>query len=384
MTFAKLHQLRRSWTVVTWTVLLGCAPQRFQSMGEPKDDSSDESRDAWSSSNSSSTTSSSADSSEGSPPPVTSKPVAPGASSEPSSNELSDVSIRSEAASTTDEGESVTDGPSDSSPGSTTPPSHTSSDDSNTSDTDVQTSGSDECANQRTTCRCAPAPQEQCETLKSVLTHHFSFVFDGGDAPSKVQDWVGNAEATLTNAFLNEHGVLQLDGQEAYVQLPPKLVSGHEELTLDIWTEWSGGAASQRMLSIGRAPRGPATPDHYLTISPSDSRNVLSVQYQTNPMRSGDRLELDTPLPTNSLQHLTLVIRPDELQLYLNGELAGRLDTVHRLTSLDDAQFWLGRALSNDRLFYAGTLHEFRVFGRALSADEIRYAHDVGFDLPRE
>lgn len=384
MTIAKLQRLRRPWAVVTWTFLLGCAPQRFQSeeaSEEPKDYSSNETSGG----------SSSSDAPSSSRATPTSIPATSGSSHASPSTEGSDDSITSVAASTSAEGESETappnvtsdDGSSDSL-GSTAPPSPGSSADVTRSGTDAPTSGHDDCTNQRTTCRCAPAPQEHCESVKSALLHRFSFVFDGGETPSKVDDSVGDAEATLVNASVDERGVLHLDGNDAYVQLPPKFVSRHEELTLDIWLEWFGGAANQRILNIGRAPRGLAAPDHYLAISPSGSRNVLSVQYRSNPLRSGDRLELETPLPTDSLQHLTLVLRPSELQLYLNGELAGAIDTVHRLTALDDAQVWLGRALYNDYPFYDGTLHEFRVFGRALSADEIRYGHGLGLDLPRE
>lgn len=374
MSIAKLQRLRRSWAVVTWTICLGCASQRFQSTLE-SEDSSHESPDA----------SSSNDGSSSVRPTTTS--VVPGPdvrSTDHSSGSTSSAASPSDevtSESDMDDTDATSEDASGDGIGATTAPSASSD---VTRSEDVQTTGSDACANDRSTCTCAPAPREQCESVTAALLHRFSFEFAADETPSRVRDSVGDVEATLTNPSLNEQGVLQLDGKNAYVQLPPKFVSRHEELTLDIWTEWFGGATSQRLLNFGRAPKGPANPDNYLAVSPSDSRNVLSVQFRTSPMRSGDRLDLDFPLPTNSLQHLTLVIRREELQLYVNGELAGTLETVHRLTSLDDAQVWLGRPLYDDHPFYEGTLHEFRVFGRALSADEIRYAHALGLYLPRE
>lgn len=234
-------------------------------------------------------------------------------------------------------------------------------------------------------CGCGHAPDPACDNLLNALTHRYSFSqrAEANQTTAIVPDLVGTEDALVPHAQWSERGSLLLDGSQCYVQLPAGLLSERSEVTLDLWTTWNGGDENQRLLNFGVAPGdNNGAPDNYLSISPSGSKGVLSVQYRTDENESGDRLDTESPLAMGTLEHLTVVVREDALSLYVNGILAGSLDTLHHLYDLRDADNWLGRALYSEYPLYDGEIFEFRVFGRALNEDEIRIADEVGLSLP--
>ncbi len=245
----------------------------------------------------------------------------------------------------------------------------------------------DECPNheqsEKGSCGCGHAPHPLCESLIGALVHRYPFVFPSNQQPPYlVDDSVGSADAKAFESRLEDDGALLLEGDQAYIELPAGIVSPLTEATFELWLRWSGGDTNQRILNFGRAPDGNDTPENFLSISPKSSNGVLSVQFRTDPDDRGDRLETDAALSTDSLEHITLVVRPNQLLLYLNGEVAQTASTPHRLDQLDDTENWLGRALYGEYPRYNGALYEFRIFGRALSAEEIRKAHEVGLAMP--
>ncbi len=245
----------------------------------------------------------------------------------------------------------------------------------------------DECPNheqqERGSCGCGHDPHPLCESLIDALVHRYPFVFPSNQQPPHlVDDLVGSADAVAFESRLKDDGALLLEGDQAYIELPPRIVSPLTEATFELWLRWWGGDTNQRILNFGRAPDGDDAPENFLSISPKGSNGVLSVQFRTDPDDRGDRLETDAPLSTDNLEHITLVVRPNEILLYLNGEVAQTATTPHRLDQLDDTENWLGRALYEEYPRYNGALYEFRIFGRALTVEEIRKTHEIGLAMP--
>jgi arabinan endo-1,5-alpha-L-arabinosidase len=150
-----------------------------------------------------------------------------------------------------------------------------------------------------------------------------------------------------------------------------------------LWLKWWGGDDNQRLLNFGLAPNDSGdAPDNYLSISPSGSEGVLTVQYRTNGDGRGDKLETSNSLETSDRQHITVVIREQSLSLFVDGESKATTETTHRLSDLDDDDNWLGRALYSGYPLYNGALFEFRVFNRALTDDEVAKLDQLGLELP--
>lgn len=245
----------------------------------------------------------------------------------------------------------------------------------------------DECPGhdqtERGWCGCGHIADPLCQALSEALAHRYSFALPPDQpAPEVVHDSVGAAALELFQAEVDHDGSVILNGEGAFLSLPPGTLSKLTEATLDIWVRWWGGSDNQRILNFGAAPDDGDAPDNYLSISPRGSNDVLSVQYRTDPDERGERLDADFALPTDSIQHLTLVVSVDKLTLYANGELAESASTRHRLEDLDDDANWLGRALYADYPNLGAAFYEFRIYGRALSGEEVRTSHAVGLDLP--
>lgn len=248
----------------------------------------------------------------------------------------------------------------------------------------------DECPEQETqlsagSCGCGHASEPMCDALRTALSHRYSFVSHAAQVDfdaTTIPDSVGSADGKIHDAEFDWDGSLLLNGHGSFVELPPRLLSTHTETTLDFWLKWWGGGDSQRLLNFGLAPNdSDDAPDNYLSISPSGSNGVLTVQYRTNEGR-GDRLETDDPLETTELQHVTVVIREQSLSLFVNGKSEAAAETPHRLGELDDDDNWLGRALYSGYPLYNGAFFEFRVFSRALSNDEVAKLDELGLELP--
>lgn len=235
----------------------------------------------------------------------------------------------------------------------------------------------------RGSCGCGHDPHPLCEAIIGALVHRYPFVFPSNQpAPQVVGDSVGSADAAAFEPALKDDGALLLGSDRTYVELPSGIVSDLTEATFDLWVRWWGGDGNQRILNFGRAPDDGDAPENYLSISPKGSNGVLSVQFRTDTDDRGDRLETDSSLSTDNLEHITLVVRSNELLLYLNGDVAQTARTAHRLDRLDDTENWLGRALYGQYPRFNGALYEFRIFGRALTPEEIHKAHQVGLSLP--
>lgn len=260
-----------------------------------------------------------------------------------------------------------------------------------TEDNETTTAPFDECPDHEAqlvagNCGCGHEPDPRCDVLRQALSHRYSFVshapeedYDG----SKILDTVGGAHGSIHDADFDWDGSLLMDGQDGYVELPAGLLSAHDTVTVDLWVKWWGGDDNQRLLNFGLAPSdSDDAPDNYLSISPSGSNGVLTVQYRTNGDERGDRLETEGSLGTSDLQHVTVVIGDQSLTLFVDGASKATVETTHRLSDLDDDDNWLGRALYSGYPLYNGALFEFRVFGRALTDDEVEMLDQVGLDFP--
>lgn len=292
----------------------------------------------------------------------------------------------SEPASTSGE---TASGGSDSAPTATSEPlpSDSSSTAASTSEPD-EPGPPDECPDHKQQvagpCGCGHEPDPKCKALSDALIHRYAIVShaEEGEYPASIPDSVGSADASVHDSRFDWDGSLLLDGNESYLQFPTGLLSSRDEVTLDLWVKWWGGGDNQRLLNFGHAPNSDDAPDNFLSISPSGGNGVLTVQYRTNPDERGDKLEAEYSLPTSDLHHLTLVIRAESFEFYVNGESVGNVETLHHLHDLDDTDNWLGRALYSEYPLYNGALYEFRVFERALNDDEVTKMDEVGLDLP--
>ncbi|MDD9942387.1 MAG: lectin-like protein [Myxococcales bacterium] len=88
----------------------------------------------------------------------------------------------------------------------------------------------------------------------------------------------------------------------------------------------------------------------------------------------------DAPLLAGTQIHVVLVVEPEDGQilLYVGGHLVGSAASPGDLTTLRDADNWLGRSHITGSPTFAGALHDLRIHTRALTPDEVTISRAAG------
>ncbi|HET8940124.1 MAG TPA: LamG domain-containing protein [Polyangiales bacterium] len=221
-----------------------------------------------------------------------------------------------------------------------------------------------------------------------ALLHRYTFDGSGVEA----RDVVGNATATLSDACGSSQrdGALQLAGDkgegsdsECYVSLPHAAWPATAGATFEVWITWHGQAASgsatwQRVFDFGNQVSEEG--ETYLCLMPSGDDNVRA-EFSVGGDDEQVFIESAQPLSQNVIKHLAVVIDDRaSMTLYVDGVDQGSVALPAKLTKIEPKALWLGRStFVRDPAFF-GKVHEFRIYGVALSAAQIRKTADAGPD----
>lgn len=236
------------------------------------------------------------------------------------------------------------------------------------------------------TASTAGAGSGGCANASGCLLHRYTFSGSG----TLVEDSIGDADATAVNTTLQGGGVPLAGGtSDQYVRIPPWTLSGLKNATLEVWLTWSGGAAWQRIFDFGSndgsaAGAQGAAGVSYLFLTPRayNSTGKLRAAYSVNGPNMETRVEAAWALTTGTVSHVAVVVDDvaNKLALYLNGNSAGSSALTGSLSAVDVQNFWLGRSQFQVDPELGGTIHEFRIYGAALTATEVRASFMAGSD----
>jgi hypothetical protein len=217
-----------------------------------------------------------------------------------------------------------------------------------------------------------------CESL-THLTHRYSFSGDG----QVVSDEIAGDDGEVIGTSLSGDGLLDLNGNGQYVELPAGLLGSSSSLTFETWLRWQGGSPWQRIFDFGN--RMFNQPRTYLFVTPlsaNASGAALAVSYST--MGSDQAVRVAGPSALGSeWAHVVCVFDGvnHTLQLYWNGELQVDTEFDLDLSRIVDDTNRLGRSLFGDDPDLAGTLDEFRIYDEALSAEQVVQSYALGPDV---
>lgn len=236
----------------------------------------------------------------------------------------------------------------------------------------------------------ATAALSDCHGIEDALIHRYDFEGAG----IEVKDTVGSAHGTIArNATLSKldgRGVLLLGGGDtgAYVDLPNRLISQLESVTVEAWVTWGGGPANQRIFDFGDIT-DPEPEDKqgagksYLFLCPSSSDSTIDTTFSSTGANGSDQVsvEITPPLP-QSLSQVAVVANTsaDKLTLYVNGAKTGEQPWIGELRSINDVNVWLGRSQWANDPEMNGVFHEFRIYDVALTDAQIASAFAAGPD----
>jgi hypothetical protein len=230
----------------------------------------------------------------------------------------------------------------------------------------------------------AGSPPADPEPVLDSLVLRYDFSGSGDVVP----DLIGDQDARLLGGTLlsPDRTYIGLDGMDDYVDLPNGVVSGLRNATFILWLSWYGGVCWQRIFDFGISDQGEDEVGNGVT-SLFMTPRACGVEAFTAIAETGDARDPvadDQPLPTGYAMQVALVFDGDNqtLTLYRDTEQVGEATTTIQLEQLTDANNWLGRSQWAQDAFFRGSVGEFRIYSRALSAEEIARVRAEGFNPP--
>jgi len=170
---------------------------------------------------------------------------------------------------------------------------------------------------------------------------------------------------------------LELDGAGGHVRLPGGIVSSLEQATISTWVCLRSNRTWARIFDFGSGPNVSV----YLTPMAAGDPE-LRFAITTSGTGGESRCGRAAGLPVGQWVHLAVTIDKTKAVLYVNGEAAAVTDQIQTyLWELrDTSQNYLGRSQYPWDPYLHGLLADFRIYNRALSADEIKA---VGAELAK-
>lgn len=235
----------------------------------------------------------------------------------------------------------------------------------------------------------ATPTRSDCQTLKKKLAHRYDFEGSG----TTVTDRVGTAHGSVKGATLSKldgKGVVLLGGGTTgpYVDLPNKLLSSLTSATLEAWVTWGGGNAWQRIFDFGDSTHSspennPAFGKTYLMLTAKSGSGFAAIGFSLVGNANGEEqvTAATSPLPT-TLAHVAVVAddTANALVLYVNGAKVKSSAWTDKLSSINDVNCWLGRSQYDSDPELNGVLHEFRIYGSALTDADVATSYSAGPD----
>jgi uncharacterized protein len=159
-------------------------------------------------------------------------------------------------------------------------------------------------------------------------------------------------------------------GDCEHVSLPSGIVRGLTDITVAAWVNLAERTNSTRIFDFGTSDSS------HMYLSVAESTGGPRFAITTSGAAGEQRINASAPLPLNAWTHIAVTLSGNTGTLYVNGVPAGT-NTAMTLRPADlgsTSANWIGRAQFPQRAvqFLHGDVDEFQLYGRALSAAEVR------------
>jgi autotransporter-associated beta strand protein len=211
--------------------------------------------------------------------------------------------------------------------------------------------------------------------------------FDEASGTRAIDSWGathGTLAATATRSSGKYSTSLKLDGTAtSYATLPTGIVSTLSDFTISAWVKMDAISTWMRVFDFGNGTTTSSTQYMFLTVQAgtvtnADGTKSSIVRYGT---RNGTAAEVNVSsnylFPLSTWVHLAVTQSGNTASLYINGVLANSATIAIKPSQLTPTGTttgtvlnYLGKSQFNDALF-KGSIDEFKIYKRALSAAEI-------------
>ena len=182
------------------------------------------------------------------------------------------------------------------------------------------------------------------------------------------REHLGLYNGTLQNGAIitnepSRGNVLSLDSVTNYVLLSNSVANCS---TIATWAKWNGGADWQRVFDFG------ADTTNYFFLTPRANNGKMRFAITINGNGAEQIIDAPSAMPTGSWCHVAVTLDGTKSLLYLNGNPVGTNSsmTIRPWQTLARSNY-IGKSQWPDPAF-SGKIDSFRIFGRALSAGEVR------------
>jgi len=209
-----------------------------------------------------------------------------------------------------------------------------------------------------------------------------SYTFENGTA----NDSVGTAHGTLAGDATISNGSLVLDGVDDWMSMPGDVIAlnTYSELSIEAWfTSVDGGNTGNHMLAaFGEEGTGASTTlgYRYLFITPARANNTSYAAIQTRSMDNSpwgeeDGVSASVEHDDGIKHHFICTVDASKLTFYIDGEQIGvaALTAGNEIAGIGQAAAYLGKGVYTVDPEWAGSIHEFNIYNRALTSSEVRY-----------
>lgn len=168
-------------------------------------------------------------------------------------------------------------------------------------------------------------------------------------------------------------GAVNLDGSSGYVKIPNSILNGLNNITITAFVKMPETSGSRWIFGLG------TDNNKYIFVTPQTNNGKYRGAITTGTYRTEQGVENGSPLPANVWKHVALVISGDTHTetLYADGvQVAQNTNITLKPSDVYDASKdvsgYIGKSFYSADPMIKGQVDDFRIYNRALSADEIQ------------
>jgi len=199
----------------------------------------------------------------------------------------------------------------------------------------------------------AAGQQVQIGSGPGAETRTITAVTTSGATGPRVPGRIGNA--------------VKLSGNGEYIELPGGIVSGLHDFTVSAWVNPAQNTAWSRVFDFGTGT------NDYMFLTLSAGGGPLRFAITTSGNGNEQRIDAPGNLPLNTWSLVTVTLSGTTGTLYIDGQPVGtNTDMTLNPSSLGVTnQNWIGRSQFPADPYLDGTVDDFNIYSRALSAAEV-------------
>ncbi|MFC5468014.1 DUF5695 domain-containing protein [Cohnella suwonensis] len=200
-----------------------------------------------------------------------------------------------------------------------------------------------------------------------LVRYQFSETSGTSAADTSGNGKTGTLNGGATWAAGQSGNAVSLNGSTGYVSMPNGIANGATSFTVAAWVKANSLSNWTRIFDIGTGTT------NYMFLSPQPGAAGLRFAITTNGNGSEQQISSTTAFPTGVWKHVAVTISGSTGRLYVDGvQVATNASMTLNPSSLGNTtQNWIGRSQYSGDPYFNGSVDDFRMYSRALSASEI-------------